>query len=78
MEFIYDILVVVGAVCLVRGILKIPRELEVLKAGGEEGRVEVVVGHVWGTPRAVETDFKSTRPGLERRDVLTAKKINIS
>lgn len=75
MEFIYDILVVVGAVCLVR---KIPRELEVLKAGGEEGRVEVVVGHVWGTPRAVETDFKSTRPGLERRDVLTAKKINIS
>lgn len=49
MEFIYDILVV-GAVALVRNVLKIPRELEVLKAGGEEGRmrprVEVVVGHV--------------------------------
>ena len=48
-EFICDILVV-GAVLLVwNDIFGISRELEVLKAGGEEGRmrsrVEVVVGH---------------------------------
>jgi len=54
-EFIYDTWIV-GAIILVWNILKIPGELEVLEAGGEEGgvrpRIEVVVGHDWDRPLA--------------------------
>jgi len=42
MEFTHD-MHFVGAILLVRDILNIPLELEVLKTGGEAGRVEV--GH---------------------------------
>jgi len=47
----------------------ISRELEVLKAGGEEGgmgpRVEVVVGHGAGEVRGPVGKILNARPGLE-------------